>query len=276
MTKWKCELCNKEFPYKSGLVRHQNRKTPCTHKVISYKCGDCDRVFSSRQAKWRHKCPCQLNTQYKIEKEQRILEKEQRILEQQKHLLEKERWELDRKEMEIQINSLKNNMEKLMDNMLHKMGPSTITQNNNTQNNNTYIVQVNNFGQENKDYISDKFMTNLLKNPSTAVPELLKQIHFHPEHPENRNVKITNRKERFAHVFKNEQWQIANKQDVLKKMVDSGFDLLDNCYESGKRKEIDKTKQHKYEKFQEKMDNQESTERQKIRDDTEILVLNNS
>ena len=58
-------------------------------------------------------------------------------------------------------------------------------------------------------------------------------------------------------------------------MVNSGYILLNTCYENGEKTTLDKYKQKKYLKFQEEMDNDKSTIRQRA-EDVEILVLNNS
>ena len=71
------------------------------------------------------------------------------------------------------------------------------TNNNYTQNN--YIV-INAFGSENLKYITNTYISNLINNgPMSSIPKLLKHIHFHPEHEENHNIQIPNKK----HALKN-------------------------------------------------------------------------
>ena len=53
---------------------------------------------------------------------------------------------------------------------------------------------LNGFGDENIDYITMEFYKSLFNGPLGAVQNLIRQIHFHSEHPENWNVKITNDK----------------------------------------------------------------------------------
>ena len=75
---------------------------------------------------------------------------------------------------------------------------TNITNNNNS--NNVFIL--NNYGNENKDYITNDYLLGLLKKPFQAIPELIKFTHFNNEHPENQNIKITNKKQPYIKVLK--------------------------------------------------------------------------
>ena len=50
---FKCELCNKEYKYKSDFEKHKNRKTPCV-KSISLECEHCKVKFKCKAEKLRH------------------------------------------------------------------------------------------------------------------------------------------------------------------------------------------------------------------------------
>ena len=39
-----CDLCNKEFKYKSKLEEHKNNKKPC-NMIDKYECNDCNKIF---------------------------------------------------------------------------------------------------------------------------------------------------------------------------------------------------------------------------------------
>jgi hypothetical protein len=144
---------------------------------------------------------------------------------------------------------------------------------NQTNNNNTFHIKINNFGQESTEYITEKLIAKLIQTPVNAIPNLIKHLHFHPDHPENCNVRITNHREKFARVFQNESWELARKVDVVNSMVDSGFNMLDTYYESNPKED---TKSEKYQKFQEQMDRENSKTRKRVCEDTEIVVLNES
>ena len=110
------------------------------------------------------------------------------------HRKKEEEWNQERKE-------LYNKLEKANKNVY----------NNNYFNQNNIIIH--NRGEENTKYIPGDYLTELLKLPYQAIPKLIKYIHFHPEHPENHNIRITNRKEPYVRVFKDQKWNLADKKE---------------------------------------------------------------
>ena len=256
MVLYSCYKCGKEFKQKSGIDRHYARKFPCTKSVVdptkTFNCQYCFKSFRHSQSKWRHEKKCDKQIVKHLETANTILQNENNRLEKEKAQIMKYMEKL------LQVNS--------------EMKTTHIT---NITNNNTYI-QLNNFGSENTKYITEKLLNKLLRSPQTAVPELIQQIHFHPDHPENRNIKITNKRERFAHIFTNSQWQLARKTDVLTKMITSGFTILDNCFENGGKTSLTTRKQKAYKSFQNEMDDDNSSTTQRALEDTELIILNNS
>ena len=71
------------------------------------------------------------------------------------------------------------------------------TNSNNTQNIN---IHINNFGEENIKHIDYSYYNNILKGVYGAVPKLVEKIHFDKEHPENQNIKLTNKKEPYIKI----------------------------------------------------------------------------
>ena len=57
------------------------------------------------------------------------------------------------------------------------------TNSNNNSNNITNNIILNNYGSENKDYITHDYLLELLKKPFQAIPELIKYTYFNDEHP---------------------------------------------------------------------------------------------
>jgi hypothetical protein len=281
MPTYVCERCHKEFRQKSGIKRHMARKRPCAvadrievKKVAKTKateselfaCLHCGKGFKHYQSRWRHERKCTKQRRVRDENsEEPTVSDMIRLFQRQntQHEEEKKSWESEKAELKTCICKI---LEKVS-----TPTPTTIMQHN------TYnIVQINNFGKEDTSHIETGLLQKLLKTPGTAVPELLRQIHFHPDHPENRNVKITNKRERYAHVFRDQQWQLARKDDVLDKMVESGFSLLDSCFEGAGKSRLTQNKQRRYKSFQQNMDDTKSDTRRRVCEDTEIMVLNNS
>ena len=103
--------------------------------------------------------------------------------------------------------------------LIHKVGNTTV----NVQQN----IIVNNIGNEDVSYINNGFLNNLLNAPYVAIPKLIENIHFNLDHPENHNIKITNRKEPYVKVYKDNKWLLEDKKTVIDEMVDKSKMMLD-------------------------------------------------
>ena len=66
----------------------------------------------------------------------------------------------------------------------------------------------------------------------SSIPNLVKQIHFHPEHKENHNVKIPNKKLPHLQTFNGEEWQTMNKKEGIEHLVVNLVDRLESEYGS--------------------------------------------
>ena len=97
--------------------------------------------------------------------------------------------------------------------------------------NQTNQIIINNHGEEDLKYITAEYLTELLKIPYNSVPQLIKQIHFHPEHPENHNLKITNKKLPYIQVYMDKQWHLKDKKEVIDSIVDKSIGILDDHFD---------------------------------------------
>ena len=127
-------------------------------------------------------------------------------------------------------------------------------------------IQIINFGKEEIDYISEKKIKKLLLSPATAIPNLLKNIHFHPKHPENHNVKLTNLHDNYAKVFKNKSWETINKEDLLFILVVVGKFIYEDMRDEKKLDEYLINKYDQLEKLHDKKLN-------KIYDTVKIMLF---
>ena len=94
----------------------------------------------------------------------------------------------------IDIEELKNQIDLLLKNQ----------GSNNVHNNITYNTSIvlNAFGSENTSYITGEYIKGLISSgPMNSIPKLLEHIHFNPDHTENHNVKIPNKKQPYAEIF---------------------------------------------------------------------------
>jgi hypothetical protein len=207
-------------------------------KNHSYSCDFCELDFSTKPNKRRHELHfCKENVSVKDLKI-RTLEKEKKKLEKQ--------------------------IIKMMD----KVGTINNTTNNNTNNNTQNIIVVNNYGKENTDYLTVDKIKALLDRPFDSVQELIKMLHFNSEHPENHNVKITNKKEPYALVWNEPIWEIRKKKSVVKDIVDKGYLMIDTTHDS-----MDESNK-KYINFQTKFDDDDTNIKEVIEEEAEIVIIN--
>ena len=274
MVSYTCDHCNYSTNLKANYSRHKNTKkhrvnagieneeakgvgandqndhkkttndhtmTTNDHKMTTtiktFECDFCELAFSTKAHKRRHELHfCKENVTVKditIRK------------------LEKEKKKLEKK------------IEKLLD----KVG--NVTNNtNNTNNNTNNIIVVNNYGKENTDYLTVDKIKALLNRPFDSVQELIKMLHFNSEHPENHNVKITNKKEPYALVWNDPIWELRKKKSVVKDIVDKGYMMIDTTHDN-----MDESN-NKFTNFQSKFDDNEEDIKDKIEEETEIVIIN--
>ena len=237
--KYQCPNCNKFFTRKDNLKVHQKKS-----------CSNVNNIITNDNESLKMK----------------IVELEQK---QQQHDIEKYK--------------LYNHIENLVSSVTKNNQISNIeNQNNtntNTNNNNTNYIQqnihINSFGKEDIKYLRSQFLDKLIKAPFGAIPKLIKAIHFNPAHPENRNVKITNKKERFADVYKNNKWILADKKTVIGDMIDKGFDIIDEHHNDNNDK-LNGFKKKNFMRFKNQYEDNNKNLMKNIEKNIEVQILNNS
>ena len=117
-------------------------------------------------------------------------------------------------------------------------------------------------------------VAKLFKIPYGAVHKLIKNIHFHPHHPENHNVKITNKKLPYASVWKDDKWEVRDKKEVIQDMIDKSYNMIDEQYDDDGN--LEPKKKQNFKQFQTKYDNNDKNLHKTLQKDAEMLVINNS
>ena len=118
------------------------------------------------------------------------------------------------------------------------------------------------------------FLKKLIKMPYTSIPKLIENIHFNKEVPENKNIRITNKKLPYAEVFKDNKWEICNKTEIVNEMVSKKSKILDNEFEDMKQK-LPNSEETNYKTFQKNRDFDWNS-RNNILKNVEIAILNGS
>jgi len=270
-----CEICRKSFTRMQSLERHSESKMHISRNIAGVKkyiCG-CGKYYLHQQSLRNHKrkCTCTESTVNTVD--QLIIELKQDIdiqkLEFQKEReVQRQAFEKERQEMK---NAFEESMKEQMNKILEKHAGNT-THNIETQNCITF--NINAFGNENIDYIDDKAILACIGRVYKSIPSLLEKIYFDPEHPENHNIKITNKKLPYASVMGvNQKWKTVDRKDAIETMVLNGYNLLDEKYTENKDK-MPATKQQHFEGFQSKFESDDKEVMRQIKSEVDMMVLN--
>jgi outer membrane murein-binding lipoprotein Lpp len=246
-----CKDCHTSFKrklnYETHLTstKHQNRIS--NKKKELFVCPICNKYFSHCSSLSRHKTKCiQVKTNI--------------------NTLQKENEELRKR-----IEDLENNQ---------KNATTTNTKTNNTTNNienqTNNIININCFGNENMDYITDKVILHCMSKIYGSIPLLIEKIHFDPEHPENNNIQIPNKKLPHAKIMNGKrEWEIVQRKEAIEDMMMKGYNLLDETFQENSH-ELADTKQKHFRNFQAKYEDGDKDTIKGIKDKVEMLVINNS
>jgi len=229
---------------------HQNPPKSTKIHQNHYFCEFCNNVFSRSDSLNRHYTRCKVKKQ----SEELILNQNEEIKQMKSEIEEL-------KKIKVQNNITNNN---------------TNTNSHNTINN---TININNYGNEDIKHLRSKDYVNLLKGIYSAVPKLIKQIHFDPEHPENQNIKFTNKKFPYLKVMKEDKWQLVDKKSELLDLIDNKCFLLREKYYSILEKNkynINDNQKNIIDKFLDKYEEDDKHVLLDILNKTELVLLNNS
>jgi hypothetical protein len=195
-----------------------------------------------------------------------IEELQNTVQEERRHRqLEREEALKEREELRTQISLL---MDK------HNTPSTNCNNTNNIETQQNITININAFGNENTDYLDDKAILGCIGRVYKSIPSLLEKIHFDPKHPENHNIKISNKKLPYASVMGiNQKWKTVDRKDAIETMVLNGYNLLDEKYTENKNK-MPAAKQQNFEGFQSKFETDDKDLMKQIKTDVDMMVLN--
>jgi len=273
-----CNLCQKQFQRFSDLKRHKNRKYPCsnndTSKNTAHQCQYCDKNLSSKSVLNRHSKTCYLNPKpHELFQCEFCDNQYQTKGNLTRHL---KTCKLKKKSVEIITPSVQNI------NNIHNGDINNNIIDNSINNTNVQIqniVVVNKFGEENFDYITNEQYLKCLEVPYISIPRLITLLHYHPNHPENHNIRMTmtNKKYGLVNVFNGTSWIMTDKQKALNRLMDKGYMCLDFHFEDKQNKmKHTYAKRFKNYNYAFENSNDETGMKKKICKDIEIAMLNNT
>ena len=257
-----------------SLQRHNATKMHIRRNIAGVKkfmCG-CGKCFLHPQSLRNHKVRCTFiaaEPESTANSVDQLITELKQDLDIQKLEFQKEREE-QRKAFEKERQEMKVAFEESINKMLEKHAGNT--QHIDTQNCITF--NINAFGSENMDYIDDKAILACIGRVYKSIPSLLEKIYFDPAHPENHNIKITNKKLPYASVMGvNQKWKTVDRKDAIETMVLNGYNLLDEKYTENKDK-VAPSKQQNFEGFQSKFESEDKDMMRQLKSEVDMMVLN--
>ena len=229
-----------------------------TKNISNKECHYCCKEFSRVDSLTRHLKVCK--SKKKTENQDKIT------------LLEKEKEEL-----------LKT-VEKLLIECSNKSNNNTINTNNSNNSNNTNsnntnnTIIINNYGDEDTKYITKEFIVNLLANkPFKAIPEMIKHTHFNKEHPENQNIKITNKKEPYVKIMKDNKWEYQDRKNTITDLIDKQhIKISDEKIEQKVEKHCSTTQKNNIIRCNDLYINEDEDYLKRLYNESELVIINNS
>ena len=241
--------------HKISTNEHKMSKMSTNDQKKIFECDYCSKKFSTIPNKRRHELHyCKNNDSTKVKE-----------LELQNKMLEKNH-EKEKKIMYKQIESL-----------LEKVGDTINNTTNNTTNNTiNQTIVLNNYGNEDLSHITNNILDKLIKGPCEMINNLTKLIHFNGQKPENMNIYIPNKNQKYIKVFKDNQWYLEEKKNRIPDIVDKNYNILDNYYEENKEDKLNKNEIKQYKNYQLKIDTNDPDIMTEESTKCELEILNNS
>ena len=226
--------------------------------VVNKQCSYCCKEFSRIDNLNRHLKKCKMKNN--------VLSENKELRETVEKLL------IECSEMK---NLLKNTTEKSITS--HSVSNNNNNTNSNNTNNNNNTIIINNYGEENTKYITKQFIVNLLKNkPFKAIPEMIKHTHFNKEHPENQNIKITNKKEPYVKIMKDNKWEFQDRKNTITDLIDKQhIKISDEKVEEQIERQCTSQEKINIIRCNEKYEEDEEDYMKRLYNESELVMLNN-
>ena len=265
------EFDTSESKYNVNTMSMQSKCNVNTMSMQNSKniCKYCKKTFKQRQGKYLHmKKYCKVKKQ-KEKEDNELLKMIQELIEDNKEIKEtNEKLHDENKEIKKELKKVKN-----------VKAVKAINNQTNIKDSNINI-NINNYGNENISFLTPQFLAKLIlqKGVYPLIPNLIKEIHFNKEFPENKNLKITNKKQPYINVYENGNWKLKDKKETIKDIVDDKSNLFD-CINS-KNDVINLLPRHyhktRFEKYKDNYDKRDPTTMKKILKNSELEIINSS
>jgi uncharacterized C2H2 Zn-finger protein len=276
MTQYNCKRCGKIFDRKYNYERHindtkkkcieflsleQNREQSSISRIPSNvelsniepneeddnkknnSCPHCEKSYSAKFNLNKHLKKCVLAS-----KSSQIIEEKEKLYKEHIDHLEQQILELTKKIG----NTYSYNINQHLDQSVHQQN-----------------IQINSYGNENLNYITARQVEKLISHPSTCLPQFIKMVHYHEQHPENHNVIMENI---IKTLKEKNNWDTSRFEEFVEKFAIEKYDQLYDLYNSNEV-DVDEVIRDKFEKWADQFDYVESQTRKKAEEDAKLAII---
>jgi len=184
-----CEATNEDVPIEQ--IRQQYNQPV---EKAKYDCQYCNKEYLSSSGLSYHVKRCQKTPTVQSVIFEQVLAQKDAIIQ----------------DMRVEIERLQS---------LAKTNPSVSADTINVNNDNSIHIHINNFGSENKEYITRDFAIKCFDKGANGIFSMLDQIFFNEEHTENHNVRLRSLNNRLVEVMNEKKWVTKGLNDTVGQMI---------------------------------------------------------
>jgi hypothetical protein len=198
----------------------QSQQLVNTYSSKKDKCKYCDKLFTTKQAMYRHiKYSCKKNDDEDLKELVRLLNVQ---LSEQK------------KENQTIIKQ-NNSLQKQINQLSKKLQMNKIVTHTNSHNN-TYNIQLLNFQKTDYSHLKDKDYIHCINDVNHCVKTMVWKVHFDPNKPENHNIYISSIKSKYVMMYQNNNWDLVDRKRSIDDLYEYTQLALEEWYDEYKDK----------------------------------------
>ena len=199
----------------STRIAQTNVESP--NEPDSYFCKYCSASFSTNSSRYRHQSKyCKKNDHVNVNKLVQLLNAKDEQIMQNNDKIQKLEEKIDKLMETVQA--------KYVNNGTHVEG----------NHNNVANIQLLNYNKTDYDFLTDNDYLRCFMDNNHCVKKLIEKVHFNPKKPENMNVYISCIKGKYVMVYRDNTWQIRDRQKQIDDLYETNELMLENWYDEYK------------------------------------------
>ena len=100
-------------------------------------------------------------------------------------------------------------------------------------------------------------------------------VHFNDKYPQNKNISIANKKDNMVKIYSGGKWVYKNRDETINDLVEGKYLILDNHYEKLDEDKVEDLTKKNYLKFRKEYDEGDEELVKTLKQECELILLNN-